>query len=206
MIVLRMLVCAVAGYLLGNIQTGLIVGRVSSNIDLRNHGSGSSGATNALRVLGRQQALFTLLGDFLKGLAAAGAGYVIAGWHGGMVGGLFGVVGHIWPAFFSFHGGKGVATSLGVLILLMPVHTLALFAVGVTIILLTKMVSLASVSAAVVFALLSTVTAIAGRDWFQLVFSLLMSALVVFAHRANVDRILKGTENRISASMFKRKK
>lgn len=203
---LRLLLCAVLGYLLGNIQTGLIIGRLCSNIDLRKHGSGSSGATNALRVLGKQQALFTLLGDFAKGLLAAGIGLIIAGWHGGMAGALFVVIGHIFPALFGFSGGKGVATSLGALFVLMPWHTLLLLVVGIGLILLTKMVSLASVSAALVYLVIATITAIGKQDWWQLLFSVLMSALVIVAHRANIDRILRGTENKISASMFSKKK
>lgn len=113
--IVRLLASAVLGYLLGNIQTGLIVGWTTKKIDLRQHGSGSSGATNALRILGRQSALWTLLGDFLKGLLAACLGLLIGGWRGGCWPGMCVVAGHIWPVFFGFKGGKGVATSLGVL-------------------------------------------------------------------------------------------
>ena len=110
--IVRLLASAVLGYLLGNIQTGLIVGWTTKKIDLRQHGSGSSGATNALRILGRQSALWTLLGDFLKGLLAACLGLLIGGWRGGLLAGMCVVAGHIWPVFFGFKGGKGVATSL----------------------------------------------------------------------------------------------
>lgn len=85
--IVRLLASAVLGYLLGNIQTGLIVGWTTKKIDLRQHGSGSSGATNALRILGRQSALWTLLGDFLKGLLAACLGLLIGGWRGGLLAG-----------------------------------------------------------------------------------------------------------------------
>ncbi len=202
MTVLRIILCAILGYLLGNIQTGLIVGRMKNNLDLRNYGSGSSGATNALRVLGKQSALLTLLGDFLKGLLAAGIGLLIADWYGGMAGALFVVVGHIWPVFFGFHGGKGVATSLGALLILLPWHTLIMFAVGIAIIWLTKTVSLGSVIAALVFIIMAVITAIVRADWFLLVFGILMGGLVIYAHHGNIDRLLKGTENKISASMF----
>lgn len=201
---LRLILCGILGYFLGNIQTGLIIGRLSSNIDLRNHGSGSSGATNALRVLGRQQALFTLLGDFLKGLVAVGVGMIIAGRQGGMAGAFFVVVGHIFPALFGFRGGKGVATSLGALLLIAPWHTLLLLAVGIGVILLTRMVSLASILAALVYVITASITAIANQDWFFLVFSVLMGFLVIFAHHANIDRIIKGTENKISSKMFEK--
>lgn len=202
---LRLILCAVLGYLLGNIQTGLIVGRLKNNVDLRNHGSGSSGATNALRTLGRQSALLTLLGDMLKGLLASGVGMIIAGWHGGLVGALFVVIGHIWPVFFGFHGGKGVATTIGAMAILLPWHTLGMVVVGVGILLLTKTVSLASICGAVVFLFSGIISAIVRQDWFLLVFTLLMTALVVFAHRGNIGRIVRGNENRISSDMFKKK-
>lgn len=205
MTVVRLALCAIIGYLLGNIQTGLIVGRLSGNVDLRKFGSGSSGATNALRVLGHHAGAMTLLGDFLKGVLAAGVASLIGGWHGGMVGAVFVVVGHIWPVFFSFHGGKGVATSLGALLLLLPLHTALLFVVGILIIWRTKTVSLASVSAALVFLVSSAVTAIVRQDWFMLVFSVLMSALVIYAHHGNIDRLLHGTESKLNASMFRKK-
>ncbi|MDR0897877.1 MAG: glycerol-3-phosphate 1-O-acyltransferase PlsY [Oscillospiraceae bacterium] len=206
MLFLRLLLCAVIGYLLGNIQTGLIIGRLSQNIDLRKHGSGSSGATNALRVLGSQSALFTLLGDFAKGLLATLVGLIITGWQGGMAGALFVVLGHIWPALFNFHGGKGVATSIGALVILLPWHTLLLLAVGIALIWATKMVSLGSVCGALVFLISSVITAIVRADWFMLVFCVLMSGLVLYAHQANIDRLLRGTENKLSHAMFRKKK
>ena len=201
----QLFLCAVLGYLLGNIQSGLIIGRLMNNVDLRKHGSGSSGATNALRVLGRQEALFTLLGDYCKGLLAVVAGLVIVGQHGGMVAGLFVVAGHIWPVFFGFQGGKGVATSLGALTILMPFHMIGMAGVGIAIVFLTKTVSVASLSGALVLLISGVITAVIGRDWAQMAFSILMSGLVVYAHRANIDRIFQGKENKLSSSMFKKK-
>lgn len=204
--VLLLILCAVVGYLLGNIQTGLIIGRVTENVDLRKHGSGSSGATNALRVLGRQSALFTLMGDCAKGMLATGVGLLIGGWYGGLTGALFAVIGHIWPVFFDFKGGKGAATSLGVLILLMPWHTLGLIVVGVVVILLTHMVSLGSIAGALFYLVTATLTAITRQDWFLLVFNIIIAAIVIFAHRANIVRILNGTENKLNPAMLRRKK
>ncbi len=204
--ILPLILCGVLGYLLGNIQTGLIVGRLTGNIDLREHGSGSSGATNALRTLGRQSAAFTFLGDFAKGMLSTGIGMLIAGWQGGMLGAFFVVIGHIWPVFYGFHGGKGVAASIGALAMLTPLYTLIILAVGIVVILLTKMVSLGSMCAAAVYLLIAVVSTIASQDWFFLVFAILMASLVIFAHRANIGRIRKGTESKISATMFRKKK
>ena len=204
--IVRLLASAVLGYLLGNIQTGLIVGWTTKKIDLRQHGSGSSGATNALRILGRQSALWTLLGDFLKGLLAACLGLLIGGWRGGLLAGMCVVAGHIWPVFFGFKGGKGVATSLGVLTQLMPLQALLVAVTGITLILTTRIVSLSNMLAACLFLVTGSVTAIVRSDWLLLAFSVLLPAMIVFAHRANIRRILAGTESRISASMFHKKK
>jgi len=198
---LQFALCALLGYALGNIQSGLIIGRLMNGADLREHGSGSSGATNALRVLGRRQAALTFLGDCLKGIAAAGVGLVIAGRHGGMVGGAAAVIGHIWPVFFGFRGGRGVATSSGALLLLMPVHVLVMLAVGIPVLLLTKIVSLASLAGAVTFFVMTVASGVSGGDWFLLAFGVVMAGLVIFAHRANIGRLLNGTEGKISASM-----
>ena len=168
--IVRLLASAVLGYLLGNIQTGLIVGWTTKKIDLRQHGSGSSGATNALRILGRQSALWTLLGDFLKGLLAACLGLLIGGWRGGLLAGMCVVAGHIWPVFFGFKGGKGVATSLGVLTPLMPLQALLVAVTGITLILTTRIVSLSNMLAACLFLVTGSVTAIVRSDWLLLAF------------------------------------
>lgn len=201
--IVKLILCALVGYLLGNIQTGLIVGKLTG-VDLRKHGSGSSGATNALRVLGRKSGLLTFIGDMLKGVLASVAGLLIAGPHGGMTAALFVIVGHIWPAFYNFHGGKGAATSIGALLVLFPLQTLILLAVGVVTILLTKMVSVGSIAGALAFLIAGIVTAVTKQDWFILAFSILLPALVIFAHRANIGRLLRGTENKLSSSMFKK--
>lgn len=202
---MRWVLCAVVGYLLGNIQTGLLIGRLMNNVDLREHGSGSSGATNALRVLGRQSAAFTLLGDFLKGVIAAVLGILIAGHTGGMVAAIFVVVGHIWPVFYGFHGGKGVAASIGVMVTLFPIQSIIMLIIGIAVIYFTKMVSLGSMVGAVAFMIMGIITAITQGNWFTAVFSIVMAALIIFAHRANIGRIRNGTENKISMDMFKKK-
>lgn len=204
MTVFQVLICAAIGYLLGNVQSGLIVGKLLAQQDIRNHGSGSSGATNALRVLGKRSALLTLLGDLLKGIIAAWLGKLIGGLHGGMVAALAVTVGHIWPAFYGFRGGKGVVTSIGVMFVLLPGHAAMLLAAGVAVLLLTKIVSLGSIAGAITLFVTGTISAIARRDGFMFFFVLLMTGIVLYAHRENIKRIRNGTENKISAEMFKR--
>lgn len=205
MSIIRILLCMIIGYLLGNIQTGVLVGKLISNIDLRLHGSGSSGATNALRVLGRQSALLTLVGDCLKGVLAVLFGLIIGGRNGGMIAAIAVVVGHIWPVFFGFKGGKGVATCIGVLLCLTPFHALIVIALGVGLLYFTKMVSLASISAAILYFILSMISAIATGSWIQFFFGLVMACMVIFAHRENILRLRNGTEGRITKEMFERK-
>lgn len=202
---LRLVLCAVIGYLFGNIQTGFLIGRATKHVDLRDHGSGSSGATNALRVLGSRAALLTFVGDLLKGILAVVVGKAIAGMHGGMIAALFVVVGHIWPVFFGLHGGKGVVTSIGALAVLFPYHVLALLVVGIAVAAATKIISLASLLGAITFLLTGSITAVMQRDWFMLAFVLLMSGLVFFAHRQNIQRLRTGKEAKVSGDMFKRK-
>ena len=204
MTILRLILCAILGYLLGNIQTGLLLARMT-HVDLRKHGSGSSGATNALRVMGRKMGALTFLGDFLKGMLATGLGMLIAGYHGGLVGGLFVVVGHIWPVFYNFHGGKGVAASLGVLTLVLPWHTLFLVVIGILVLAPTKTVSLASLAGALSLLITGIYSSIVRQDIFLLIFVLFMTGLVFFAHRSNIGRILKGTENKLTADIWKKK-
>lgn len=204
MSIIRVLLCIIIGYLLGNIQTGIFVGRLVNNIDLRLHGSGSSGATNALRVLGRQSALLTFLGDCLKGISAVLLGLLISGRSGGMIAAVAVIAGHIWPVFFSFKGGKGVATCIGVLLCLSPVYALLVIALGVGVLYFTRMVSLASISASILYVILSTLSAISTGSWMQFFFGLTMTTLVIFAHRENIIRLRNGTEGRITKEMFER--
>ncbi len=202
----QVLACAAVGYLLGNIQTGLIIGKLTGNVDLRKHGSGGSGATNALRVLGRKQGLMTLLGDMLKGVVATSLCLWIGGGRlGGMVGAACCVAGHIWPAFYAFKGGKGAATSIGVLAVLFPLYTLIMLAIGALVIWRAKMVSLGTLCAAVVFVIEAAADTIAHGDPSVIVFALCMAAMVFFAHRGNIRRLLDGNENKLKAEMFQKK-
>ena len=171
------------GYLLGNFQTGLVVGWASRKIDLRKHGSGSTGATNALRTLGLASALITFLGDLAKGQLAAS---------------LCVVLGHVWPVFFHFHGGKGVSTSVGALILVAPVPVACCMVVSIALMALTRYVSLGNIFGELCFAVYALVSGLRqGRIAFAVI-SALVVAVVVFSHRANIARLIAGKESRLS--------
>jgi len=192
---LRLALAAIAGYLLGSLNTSLIVGKFY-DVDIRKHGSGNAGMTNTLRTLGKKAALFVIAGDVLKGILAYAAGYYIcAGKIGGLLGGTACILGHIWPVFFGFKGGKGVLTAFAVLLMFDWPIALGLFAVFLLIVLLTKYVSLGSITAAILFPIVS---AVLGRDMMTLVFSGIIAVLVILKHHANIKRLLNGTESKIS--------
>ncbi len=195
--IIRIILAVIAGYLLGSLNSSLIAGRFYG-VDVRKHGSGNAGTTNTLRTLGKKAALFVLLGDALKGILAYLAGYLIYGGElGGMLGGTAAVLGHVWPVFFSFRGGKGVLTSLAVLLLIDWPVALGLLGVFIVIVLLTRYVSLGSVVAAVLFPATAVVL---GRSVETIVFSGIIALLIIVKHRSNIKRLLDGTESKFSFS------
>ena len=202
---LHLLTCAIIGYLLGNFQTGIIVGRLLNSKDPRMEGSGSSGATNVMRVLGTKAGILTLLGDVAKGMLAVEIGILLFGRDGGLAAGLFVVIGHIWPAFFGFNGGKGIATTLGVLLILQPIYAAIVIIVMAILICATRAVSLSNLLGTGVFLLLNTITAGMNQDWMLICFGLLLAFLIVFAHRDNIQRLNWGTETKIDFAIYKKR-
>ena len=187
---------ALASYLLGSIPFGQIAARIKG-IDLREHGSGNVGATNAIRILGRKLGIPVLLADMGKGWAAAALiprAFELNGPEAGILCGVASVVGHIWPATLKFRGGKGVATSAGALFALAPLATLIGLIAFLVVLLAFRYVSLASLSAAV--ALVSTVWIRPAPLSLRLAATAL-GVVVVLRHRSNVSRLLAGTEARV---------
>ena len=200
---LKYLLIIAIGYLCGNFNTGLIVSKAQSGIDIRKHGSGNAGATNMLRVLGSQPALLTIVGDILKGILAILIGRWIAGDYGGIAGGTAAIIGHDWPVFFEFKGGKGAATTIGVLGFLFPLHGLCCILVFLAIFVLTRYVSLGSMGAALFGAVMLCVTE--WGDAAACCAGVLWCLLIIFCHRANILRLFAGTENRLDLSKIRRK-
>lgn len=201
---------AVAAYFLGAIPFGLLISR-ARGMDIRQHGSGNIGATNVWRVLGKKWGLLTFLCDAAKGWLAVWAGLRWAAAYPGVLGdpsvagivaALGCIVGHSFPVWLGFKGGKGVATSLGVLVGMMPLASAIVLGVWLLVFLLWRYVSLASIAAAlalpaVVLALLSS-GRLSGQA--NLYFACVAGALVVRRHRENITRLLQGTENRFGRS------
>ena len=195
----------VAGYLLGSIPSGYLAGRWLAGLDIRREGSGSTGATNVLRVVGKGPALGVFLVDVLKGTAAVllaktvldpfGVGVVLAG--------LAALAGHIWPVWLGWKGGKAVATGLGMLLGLTWPVGLACFGIFLAVLSVSRVVSLSSVVAALALPLLMLgwfANTGLGLRWPYLALALLTTLLVVWRHRSNIQRLLAGTEPRLGAS------
>ena len=194
----KIILAAVIGYLLGCIPTGVLVARIYGVRDIRKLGSGNSGTTNVLRNLGWLPSVLTLVGDCLKGYVACLIGKHLGGDAGMLVGGLCAIVGHDFPVFMHFRGGKGIATSLGLIIAINPWLALALLAVQIIAVALTRYMSVASLITTVAFPVLVIFTE-RGRENFPLflVAACVASALSLFGHRGNIQRLIKGEENRL---------
>lgn len=183
----------VVGYLLGSANSALIVGKFYG-VDIRQHGSGNAGATNALRTLGKKAALFVLIGDLAKGIISYLIGYYLAGGLGALAGGTAAILGHNWPLYFKFKGGKGVLTSLAVVLMMDWRIALIILGIFIVIVALTRYVSLGSIIGAALFPIISLLL---NKETKFVVFALAIGLLVIFRHRANIERILKGNESRL---------
>lgn len=190
-----MLTLALLSYLLGGIPFGFLLGKIVYQVDIRSMGSGNSGATNALRILGPVIGVLTLLLDALKGYVSACLGAAFVGSDGMLLAGLFCVAGHCYSPYMRLRGGKGVATSLGALLCISPSLVGCLVILFLLLVLPTKLVSLGSVASAVAAPFLSS--CFFGWQDKKTVAILCMGLLVLWRHRANIRRLLRGKESRI---------
>ncbi|OAH63095.1 glycerol-3-phosphate 1-O-acyltransferase PlsY [Domibacillus aminovorans] len=188
----------IIAYLLGSIPSGLIAGKVFFGLDIREHGSGNLGATNSFRVLGKKAGTVVTAVDILKGTVATLLPiWFDAGFHP-LIAGLVAVIGHMFPIFAGFRGGKAVATSAGVLLAYSPLVFLFLVAIFVIVLLLTKYVSLASVLAATVAFIYAIIHTIYTNDLPFLAAITAIFFFVLFRHRANIVRLKNKTEPKAS--------
>jgi glycerol-3-phosphate acyltransferase PlsY len=203
--ILKIFAALVSGYLLGSLNTAVIVGKIYGK-DIRSHGSKSAGLTNTLRVLGRSAAVFVLVGDILKGITACFIGLSLAVYvHSGeaidcaslLAAGAGAIMGHNWPLYFGFRGGKGALTAVAVLFMLDWVMALICLGVFVTTIALTRYVSLGTICAAMIFAAISFMPVFENTFYFH-IFACLMAFIIIFKHKENIKRLLSGTENKLS--------
>ena len=189
------IILIIASYFIGAIPTGVILAKAFAGRDIRQEGSGNIGATNVTRVLGKKVGALTLVGDLLKGFLPVWAGAAITGSLGvACLMGLAAFLGHLFPIYLKFKGGKGVATALGVFLYLSPVVILIEVVVFAASVAIWKYVSLGSMLAAgtmpVLLFLLSYPTPV-------VILSIIFAILIIIKHSSNIQRLLSGTENKI---------
>ena len=198
---------ALLAYLIGSVSFAVIVSRVGPQDDVRRHGSGNAGMTNILRNYGKKLAAITAWGDFGKGVVAVAlgrllfpllAGEAAALMDAGYVAGFFVILGHLFPIFFGFKGGKGVLTGLGVLLMLDPVVFAILVVLLLPVVFIVRIVSLVSILGYALFPVFTVlVNWLRGDPFlFKLGFALCIGGIGIFMHRSNIRRLLNGTEYR----------
>ena len=199
--ILLSVLIAVAAYLLGCISTGLIVSG-AKGVDIRKAGSKNTGASNVLRVLGLRSGLVTFLGDFLKATLACWLGSLLLpgstfgiARYGMILGGFFAVIGHNWPVFYGFKGGKGVACSTAVVFFIDPLWGGVAIVLCIIVIAITRYISLGSLT--MLFSYMVLMCIAYWGDWFTCAFAAILFAMCLWRHRANLQRLANGTENKL---------
>lgn len=191
----KILAVAAIAYLLGSISTSVIVSRLFGHMDIREHGSGNAGTTNTLRVMGPKFAIIVLVGDALKGaIAALVGGWLMGSQNGAYLGATMGMIGHMYPIFFGFRGGKGVATVAGALIGADWKLFLILICVFIVLFIWKHTVSIGSIGAAIAAPFAAYF--VTGGDWFSVAWMVLLAGTVIGKHHENIKRIMAGTEPR----------
>ena len=193
--------CALIGYFLGCFSTAYIVSSQIKKKDIRNFGSGNPGASNMIRTFGYGMGLLTFAGDVLKGVAAVLIGRLLFGDLGGCIAGIAAVCGHNWPVFMKFRGGKGMATSFGIVLVLQPVLGLITLAIAVVVMLITGYFSAGSIIACILTPLMWLL--FFSYDPLRLIVLIIIAVMGIFSHRGNIDRIFKGTERKTNFSKIK---
>ena len=201
-------IIAIISYLIGSVNFSVIISKKVAGFDVREKGSGNAGSTNVLRSVGKGAAALTLVCDILKGvvaiLIAIGIGSIVQNTDKALlvqIAGIAVVIGHTFPMFFKFKGGKGVATSLGILLMTNWQIGLICLVFALVLIILTQMVSLGSCAAAILFPVLTLFIkehfiVSEGTDYF--IYSVILAIIILYNHRENIKRMLNGTENKIS--------
>lgn len=203
------IIIAIIAYLVGSINFSIIISKRMAGFDVREKGSGNAGTTNMLRSVGVKAAAITLLCDILKGvvviLIAILIGNIVDGLDDALLvqlAGIFVIIGHTFPIFFGFKGGKGIATSLGVLLMINWQIGLICLVFALILMVITRMVSVGSIVAAILFPVLVIFIGqnyiVPVNNWSYLIFSIIVAILVLFNHRENLKRIFTGKENKIS--------
>jgi glycerol-3-phosphate acyltransferase PlsY len=191
---LKTIVYIITSYLVGSISFAYVICSKFYSIDIRQYGSGNPGSTNVLRVLGKKPALIVFTADLLKGFIMVSLGKIIGGESLALLSAIEVVIGHDWSVFLNFKGGKGIATSFGVIIGISPKVGLILFIIGISVIYISRYVSLGSITAAVSLPILLLVLKYPAK---HIIAGLILGIIAVYRHRDNIERLLAGKENKL---------
>lgn len=197
---ISVLLMAIAAYLLGSLNFAIIISGRKYKDDIRSYGSKNAGMTNMMRTYGKSAAGLTLLGDALKAVVSCLIGYAVFGTMGAYIAGLFCIIGHIFPIYYRFKGGKGVVTAAITVLMCNPFVFLILFAIFVILVAFTKYISLGSVMCMLLYPLiLDRINRLmVGYSTLEVLFAILMAVLVIVKHKENISRLLKGQESKFS--------
>ncbi len=197
---IALLFCALIGYIIGSLNFAVIISKLFFKDDVRAHGSGNAGATNMLRTYGTAAGIATFVCDALKGAVSVLLSMLLMGEGGAYVGGLFCILGHIFPVFYKFRGGKGVVVAAVTILTLEPLVFLCLLILFVVIVAWSKYISLGSVICAFFFPLLENAFSQSNGavSFISTVISVLIAVIVIVMHKSNIKRLLSRTESKIS--------
>ena len=205
LMIVGLVVVVVSAYLLGSINFAIIISSRSYKQDIRNFGSKNAGMTNMMRTYGKRAAGFTLLGDALKAVVSCLIGYAIVGQLGAYIAGLCCILGHVFPVYYRFKGGKGVVTAAVTVLMCDPFIFLILFALFVIIVLWTKFISLGSIICMLLYPLILSATStfvlkMEGQDGTSpyVIYTVIMAVVIVCKHWTNIKRLREGTESKFS--------
>lgn len=193
---MKYLLIAIIAYLLGDISFAYILGKIFTKKDVRDYGSGNAGATNAIRAFGKKIGAMVFVGDVFKGVLAVIIGRAIAGVYGSYLAGAFVIIGHNWPVFLNFKGGKGVAATIGVMAVISPLVTSVCFIIGILAVVFTRTVSLGSILG-MALAPASAGIFVRPFDMPLFVFCLFIAGMSIYRHKDNIKRLLNGKENKL---------
>ncbi|NLZ52662.1 MAG: glycerol-3-phosphate 1-O-acyltransferase PlsY [Thermoanaerobacteraceae bacterium] len=191
---IKTIVFIIVSYLVGSISFAYFICRKFYATDIRQYGSGNPGSTNVLRVLGTKPALIVFMADLLKGLITVSIGRLVGGENLALLSAVAVVVGHDWSIFLNFKGGKGIATSFGVIIGLFPKVAPVLLIIGISVIYISRYVSLGSISSAIMLPILLILFKYPVK---HIIFGLILGIIAVYRHRDNLERLLAGKENKL---------
>ncbi len=207
LVVIGVIICAVIPYLLGSMNFSIIISKLRYKSDIRNFGSGNAGATNMLRTFGKAAAGLTFLGDALKAFVSGLVGYAALGQYGVYIAGLFCILGHMFPVYYKFKGGKGVVTAAISILMCNPYVFLILLALFIIIVACTKYVSLGSIMCVLLYpVVLDRIEKwLNGATGAYVVIAIIISLLVIIMHRENIVRLINGKENKLSFKKSEKK-